>query len=116
MRRITLEDGPLDGKTYDVPDNADRIPADGGSYRLTPKTGQWEPTKAAKPAQARAPRKRETKPKPKPKPAAEVAPADAPVDTATAAVNEAAGHAPTTDGDAIKTSGVGAPHSGRQTT
>lgn len=63
MRRITLKDGPLDGKSYDVPDNADRIPADGGSYRLTPKTGQWEATKAAKPAQARAPRKRETKPK-----------------------------------------------------
>ena len=114
MRRITLKDGPLDGKTYDVPDDAVRIRAMDGAYRLTPKTGQWEPTKAAKPTQARAPRKRE--PKPKPTPAAEVAPADAPVDTATAAVNEAAGHAPTTDGDAIKTSGVGAPHSGRQTT
>ncbi|SDQ05121.1 hypothetical protein [Leucobacter chromiiresistens] len=90
MRRITLKDGPLDGKTYDVPDNAVRIPAVGGAYRLTPKTGQWEPTKAAKPAQARAARKRETKPKPKPTPGAEVAPADAPVDTATAAVTDAA--------------------------
>lgn len=68
MKRITLKGGPLNGRSYDVPDNADRIPAQGGSYRLTPKTGQWEPTKAAKPAQARAPRKRETRPKAKPKP------------------------------------------------
>ena len=114
MRRITLKDGPLDGKTYDVPDSAVRIPAVGGAYRLTPKTGQWEPAKAAatKPARQRSQRARASKPKP----AAEVAPADAPVDTATAAVTDAAGHAPTAEDDAIGTSGAGTPHSGRQTT
>lgn len=88
IRRVTLKDGPLDGKSYDVPAAAQFIAAGTGRYRLTPKTGQWEPTKAAKPAQARAPRKRDTKPKPEP--VAEVAPADAPVDTATSAVIDAA--------------------------
>ena len=34
-KRITLKDGPLDGKTYDVPHDTDHIKAPGGTYRVT---------------------------------------------------------------------------------
>lgn len=58
-RRITLKDGPLDGKTYDVPEDLEHIDATGGRYRLTKTTAKWEPTKAAsttvaKPDEAKA--------------------------------------------------------------
>ena len=32
-KRITLKDGPLDGKTYDIPHDTDHIKAPGGTYR-----------------------------------------------------------------------------------
>lgn len=48
MRRITLKDGPLNGKTYDVPHDTYRIHADGGTYRLTKTTAKWHPTRGSR--------------------------------------------------------------------
>lgn len=61
MKRITLKDGPLDGKTYDVPHDTDHITADGGSYRLTAKTVKWEPSVGKQGATATATMIDETK-------------------------------------------------------
>lgn len=45
MRKITAKGGPLDGKTYEVPDDADRIdvPDSDGHYRATAKQASWVP-------------------------------------------------------------------------
>ena len=55
-KRITLKDGPLDGKTYDIPHDTDHIKAPGGTYRVTAKTAKWETTTTTKTADNATPK------------------------------------------------------------
>jgi hypothetical protein len=59
-KRITIEEGPLAGKEYDVPEDTTRldIEVDGGHYTVGPKHAPWHPDEVEKPkAKPRAPRK-----------------------------------------------------------
>jgi hypothetical protein len=48
VRRVTLKDGPLAGRTFDVPRADTELAhhaAPGGRYRLTAKQGTWKADK-----------------------------------------------------------------------
>ncbi len=51
MKRITIEEGPLAGNEYDVPDDTTRldIPVDGGHYTVGPKHAVWHPDEERRP-------------------------------------------------------------------
>lgn len=49
MRTVNLKGGPLDGKTYLVPDAHETIDHEDGHYRLTAKQGTWKATASDKP-------------------------------------------------------------------
>jgi hypothetical protein len=59
MKRITIEEGPLAGNEYDVPDDTTilDIDVDGGRYTVGPKHAPWHPDEEPVKAKPRAPRK-----------------------------------------------------------
>jgi hypothetical protein len=48
MRTITCKGGPLDGKSYDIPDTQTEVTTDGGIYKVTPTSNRaaWAADKA----------------------------------------------------------------------
>ncbi|WP_066041925.1 hypothetical protein [Herbiconiux solani] len=59
VKRITIEEGPLAGNEYDVPDDTTRldINVDGGHYTVGPKHAPWHPDEEPAKAKPRPPRK-----------------------------------------------------------
>jgi hypothetical protein len=59
MKRITIEEGPLAGKEYDVPEDTTvlDIPVTGGHYTVGPKHAPWHADEAPKPRAPRAPKR-----------------------------------------------------------